>query len=198
MGKRTLYSLESDIRRILEGNDFISTSDEGGKQWYMNLVTDLANFVQREIEKAREEGRRERIEIYSRYMELREKEKHTYFEDKDIDELNKLESELSKLKDSNMEKKEWKKKLRELSFMKGYYFKLEDKGLVEKKDDQLVYRREELEYFIYQELEKAREEGKLEYILSLGWQDTNNEYVKEVLEDADRIANELSKLKDNK
>ena len=56
MGKRTLYSLESDIRRILEGNDFISTSDEGGKQWYMNLVTDLANFVQREIEKAREEG----------------------------------------------------------------------------------------------------------------------------------------------
>ena len=47
-------------------------------------------------------------------------------------------------------------------------------------------------------LDKAREEGKLEYILSLGWQDTNNEYVKEVLEDADRIANELSKLKDNK
>ena len=59
MGKRTLYSLESDIRRILEGNDFISTSDEGGKQWYMNLVTDLANFVQREIDKAREEVRRE-------------------------------------------------------------------------------------------------------------------------------------------
>ena len=92
MGKRTLYSLESDIRRILEGNDFISTSDEGGKQWYMNLVTDLANFVQREIE-------------------------------------------------------------------------------------------------------KAREEGKLEYILSLGWQDTDNEYVKEVLEDAERIAEKLSKLK---
>jgi hypothetical protein len=97
-----------------------------------------------------------------------------------------------------MEKKDWKKKLRELSFMKGYYFKLEDNGLVEKKDDQLVFRREELEYFISQELDKAREEGKLEYILSLGWQDTNNEYVKEVLEDADRIANELSKLKDNK
>ena len=55
MGKRTLYSLESDIRRILEGNDFISTSAEGGKQWYMNLVTDLAIFVQQEIEKAREE-----------------------------------------------------------------------------------------------------------------------------------------------
>ena len=62
MGKRTLSSLESDIRRILEGNDFISTSDEGGKQWYMNLVTDLANFVQREIEKAREEGIRETLE----------------------------------------------------------------------------------------------------------------------------------------
>ena len=97
-----------------------------------------------------------------------------------------------------MEKKDWKKKLRELSFMKGYYFKLDDNGLVEKKDDQLVFRREELEYFISQELDKAREEGKLEYILSLGWQDTNNEYVKEVLEDADRIANELSKLKDSK
>ena len=93
MKKRTVYSLESDIRRILEGNDFISTSDEGGKQWYMNLVTDLANFVQREIE-------------------------------------------------------------------------------------------------------KAREEGKLEYILSLGWQDTDNEYVKEVLEDAERIAEKLSKLKE--
>ena len=38
-----------------------------------------------------------------------------------------------------MEKKDWKKKLRELSFMKGYYFKLEDNGLVEKKDDQLVF-----------------------------------------------------------
>lgn len=62
MGKRTLYSLESDIRRILEGNDFISTSDEGGKQWYMNLVTDLANFVQREIEKAREEGYKAMLE----------------------------------------------------------------------------------------------------------------------------------------
>lgn len=56
MGKRTLYSLESDIRRILEGNDFISTNDESGKQWYMNLVTDLAIFVQQELEKAREEG----------------------------------------------------------------------------------------------------------------------------------------------
>ena len=82
--------------------------------------------------------------------------------------------------------------------MKGYYFKLEDNGLVEKKDDQLVFRREELEHFIEQEIDKAREEGKLEYILSLGWQDTDNEYVKEVLEDAERIAEKLSKLKDSK
>jgi len=54
---------------------------------------------------------------------------------------------------------------------------------------------QEITEYFEQELDKAREEGKLEYILSLGWQDTNNEYVKEVLEDADRIANELSKLK---
>jgi len=53
-----------------------------------------------------------------------------------------------------MEKKDWKKKLRELSFMKGYYFKLEDNGLVEKKDDQLVFNREELECFVQQELDK--------------------------------------------
>ena len=63
-----------------------------------------------------------------------------------------------------MEKKDWKKKLRELSFMKGYYFKLEDNGLVEKKDDQLVFNREELERFVQQELEKAREEGREEGI----------------------------------
>jgi hypothetical protein len=54
--KRTLYSLESGIRKILEDNDFVSTGDEGGKQWYMNLITDLAIFVQQELEKAREEG----------------------------------------------------------------------------------------------------------------------------------------------
>ena len=65
-------------------------------------------------------------------------------------------------------------------------------------DLQLTKEGEEARRMIEQELDKAREEGKLEYILSLGWQDTNNEYVKEVLEDADRIANELSKLKDNK
>lgn len=56
----------------------------------------------------------------------------------------------------------WKKRLRELSFMKGYYFKLEDNGLVEKKDDQLVFEREKLEHFIEQEIEKAREEAKRE------------------------------------
>lgn len=54
-------------------------------------------------------------------------------------------------------RKEWREKLGELSFMKGYYFKLEDNGLVEKKDDQLVFNREELEHFIEQELDKARE-----------------------------------------
>ena len=59
-----------------------------------------------------------------------------------------------------MEKKDWKKELRELSFMKGYYFKLDDNGLVKKKDDQLVFNREELEHFIEQELDKAREEGR--------------------------------------
>jgi len=97
-----------------------------------------------------------------------------------------------------MEKKDWKKKLRELSFMKGYYFKLEDNGLVEKKDDQLVFNRKDLEDFISSEIEKAREEGKLEYILSLGWQDTNNKYVKEVIEDADRIAKLLEEENEEK
>ena len=61
-----------------------------------------------------------------------------------------------------MEKKEWREKLGELSFMKGYYFKLEDNGLVEKKDDQLVFNREELERFVQQELDKAREDVLIE------------------------------------
>ena len=60
-----------------------------------------------------------------------------------------------------MEKKDWRRELRGLSFMKGYYFKLGDNGLVEKKDDQLVFNREELEHFIEQELDKAWEEGKI-------------------------------------
>lgn len=42
-------------------------------------------------------------------------------------------------------------------------------------------------------LEKEKE-AVLKYILSLGWQDTDNEYVKEVLEDAEKITSELSKL----
>ena len=66
-----------------------------------------------------------------------------------------------------MKKKDWKKKLRELSFMKGYYFKLEDNGLVEKKDDQLVFNREELECFVQQELDKAREEGRKEGMVGM-------------------------------
>ena len=33
-----------------------------------------------------------------------------------------------------------------------------------------------------------------DYILSLGWQETDNEYVAEVLSDCDRIAKELEKL----
>ena len=35
-----------------------------------------------------------------------------------------------------------------------------------------------------------------DYILSLGWQETDNEYVAEVLSDCDRIAEELDKLKE--
>ena len=53
----------------------------------------------------------------------------------------------------------WKKRLGELSFTKGYYFKLGDNGLVEKKDDQLIFARKELESFIQQEIDRAREEG---------------------------------------
>ena len=60
--KRTLYSLESDIRRILEDNDFVSTCDERGKQWYINLVSDLAIYIQQELDKAREEGREELLD----------------------------------------------------------------------------------------------------------------------------------------
>lgn len=58
--------------------------------------------------------------------------------------------------------KNWKKKLGELSFTKGYYFKMGDNGLVEKKDDQLIFTRKELEHFIEQELDRAREEGRRE------------------------------------
>ena len=103
-----------------------------------------------------------------------------------------------------MEKKDWKERLREFPFIRMYLLKKfkanspREQGMA----DILTFVKDkefhDLIDLISQELDKAREEGKLEYILSLGWQDTNNEYVKEVLEDADRIANELSKLKDNK
>ena len=46
------------------------------------------------------------------------------------------------------------------------------------------------------ELEKKR--GVLEYILSLGWQDTDNKYVKEVIEDADRISKLLKEENEKK
>lgn len=65
--------------------------------------------------------------------------------------------------------KNWKKKLGELSFTKGYYFKMGDNGLVEKKDDQLIFTRKELEHFIEQELDKAREEGKREAFTKDEW-----------------------------
>jgi hypothetical protein len=41
---------------------------------------------------------------------------------------------------------------------------------------------------------KVEKEAVLKYILSLGWQDTDNEYVKEVLKDADDIAKELDQM----
>lgn len=59
---------------------------------------------------------------------------------------------------------DWKKRLGELSFTKGYYFKLADNGLVEKKDDQLIFNREVLESFIEQELDRAREDGRKEVL----------------------------------
>ena len=65
---------------------------------HRTIVEELEHFISQELSKTREEGVKEGIEIYSRYMELREKEKHTYFEDKDVDELNELELLISKLK----------------------------------------------------------------------------------------------------
>ena len=56
---------------------------------------------------------------------------------------------------------DWRKRWEELSLTKGYYFKLGENGLVEKKDDQLIFNREVLESFIEQEIEKAREEGDI-------------------------------------
>ncbi len=99
-------------------------------------------------------------------------------------------------------RKEWREKLGELSFMKGYYFKLEDNGLVEKKDDQLVFNREELEHFIEQELDKAREEGYidcLKEIIKLGKHFQESKDIRRLSKALEiRLETELSKLKDNK
>ena len=103
-----------------------------------------------------------------------------------------------------MEKKDWKKKLRELSFMKGYYFKLEDNGLVEKKDDQLVFNREELEHFVQQELDKAREEGRREVYKAIVFDENIPHDITTFVAAnlwknmRDKAKEELSKLKDNK
>ena len=64
---------------------------------FEDVEEELLDFISQELDKAREEGKREGIGIYSRYMELREKEKHTYFEDKDVNQLNELELLISKL-----------------------------------------------------------------------------------------------------
>lgn len=49
--------------------------------------------------------------------------------------------------------------------------------------------------YINSELARANKQAVLDYILSLGWQDTDSEYVKEVLADADRISNEIEGAK---
>lgn len=42
-----------------------------------------------------------------------------------------------------------------------------------------------------------QKQAVLDYILSLGWQDTENEYVVEVIADADKLADEIGLLKTN-
>ena len=42
-----------------------------------------------------------------------------------------------------------------------------------------------------------QKQAVLDYILSLGWQDTSNGYVLEVIKDADILADEIEKLKTN-
>lgn len=42
-------------------------------------------------------------------------------------------------------------------------------------------------------IEEVRQKAVLDYILSLGWQDTEDKHTKEVLEDADKIAEKLYK-----
>jgi len=83
------------LNKIIDDNMIGFCSQIGGAEHLQ-----IKELIEQEIEKAREEGKREGIEIYSRYMELIEKEKHTYFEDKDVDELNELELLISKLKDN--------------------------------------------------------------------------------------------------
>lgn len=72
-------------------------------------------------------------------------------------------------------------------------------------DGQLVNGKEYIKQFIdsvftqaYQagkreQVERDKKQAVLDYILSLGWQDTNNEYVKEVLEDAEKLATDILK-----
>lgn len=58
------------------------------------------------------------------------------------------------------------------------------------------------QWYSKDELATARAEGAerigkqavLDYIMALGWQDTDSEYVKEVIKDADRLAEELQAL----
>jgi hypothetical protein len=54
-------------------------------------------YTQEELDKAREEGREEGVKKYSRFMELRDMAKHTYFEDRELGELYELELEISNL-----------------------------------------------------------------------------------------------------
>ncbi len=81
--------------------------------------------------------------------------------------------------------KNWREKLGELSFMKGYYFKLEDNGLVEKKDDQLVFNRKDLEDFISSEIEKERKKLVSDINNTLKESIENNESVSKVIEKID-------------
>jgi len=81
--------------------------------------------------------------------------------------------------------KNWREKLGELSLMKGYYFKLEDNGLVEKKDDQLVFNRKDLEDFISSEIEKERKKLVSDINNTLKESIENNESVSKVIEKID-------------
>lgn len=66
-------------------------------------------------------------------------------------------------------------------------------------DDEVKRANKETREIILQHLTtiatKSADQAVLNYILSLGWQDTENEYVKEVLSDAEKLAQALSKPK---